>query len=295
MSGRGAADGPGSASAPDRDDLVVPLPMELSLLERVLVGFIREEIGKAGSSRAVVGVSGGIDSAVVLLLAVRALGAADVLALMLPYRTSAPASLDDARAVVAAAGCPSEVVEITPMVDAFRAAAGCDDPVRLGNKMARERMTVLYDRAMRDGALVAGTSNKTELLLGYSTRWGDAGWDLDPLGDLYKCHVRALARHLGTPRAIVEKPPSADLWPGQTDEKELGLTYDDADRVLHYLVDGHGPIDRAAADLGIDDAIVRQVARRVVRTQFKRNLPLICKVQARTVGIDFRFPRDWMR
>ncbi len=272
----------------------VPMPMDVVQLELLLTGFLREETAKAGFSRGVVGVSGGLDSAAVVLLAARALGPENVLAVLAPYRTSAPESLRDARAVVQIAGCRREEVDISPMVDAFRAASGAEDPLRLGNKMARERMSLLYDRAMRDRALVVGTSNKTELLLGYSTRWGDAAFDLDPIGDLYKCQVRILAEHLGAPREILEKAPSADLWPGQTDEGELGLTYDVADRVLWRLVDQRGRPERAAAELGVTPEQVRQVQRRVVATQFKRNLPLICKVQSRTVGIDFRLPRDWM-
>lgn len=272
----------------------VPMPMDLSRLEQLLTGFLREEIAKAGFSRGVVGVSGGLDSATVLLLAARALGPPNVLAVLAPYRTSSPESLRDARAVVQLAGCLAEEIDISPMVDAFRAATGSEDPLRLGNKMARERMTVLYDRALRGRALVIGTSNKTELLLGYSTRWGDAAFDLDPIGDLYKNQVRALAEHLGVPAEIRRKAPSADLWPGQTDEADLGLTYDVADRVLWYLVDQRGRPERAAQELDVTTEQVRLVQQRVVGTQFKRNLPLICKIQARTVGIDFRLPRDWM-
>lgn len=272
----------------------LPPPMPLPTLEQLLVGFLREETAKAGFGRLVVGVSGGIDSAVALLLAARAVGPENTLAVLMPYRTSSAESVRDARAVVEVAGCRSELIDISPMVDAFKEAAGCDDPLRAGNKMARERMTILYDRAMRDRALVCGTSNKTELLLGYSTRWGDGAYDLNPLGDLYKAHVRTLAAHLGTPREIIEKPPSADLWPGQTDEADLGLTYEQADLVLFRIVDQRGRVETAAAELGVPEEVVRRILRRVVRTQFKRNLPLICKVQARTVGIDFRFPRDWM-
>lgn len=271
----------------------VPLPIDSDRLIQLLCGFVREEIAKSGFARGVVGVSGGLDSAAVLLVASRALGPENVLGILMPYRSSSPSSLSDARAVAEVAGCRTEEIDITPMVDAFANATGCDDALRLGNKMARERMTILYDRAMRDRALVVGTSNKTELLLGYSTRWGDGAFDLDPIGDLYKGQVRALAADLGCPRSILEKPPSADLVPGQTDEADLGITYDDADTILHYLVDRGGRVESAVEALGLDGDTVRKVAQRVVRTQFKRTFPLICKVQARTVGIDFRFPRDW--
>lgn len=277
------------------DRLVVTSPLELPDLEKLLTGFLRDEIGKAGFARAVVGVSGGLDSAVALLLAARALEPTNVLALALPYRTSAADSLRDARSVIALAGTPSEEIDISPMVDAFAQAAGCDDALRLGNRMARERMALLYDRALRDRALVVGTSNKTELLLGYSTRWGDGAWDLNPIGDLYKAQVRALGAHLGVPRTILEKAPSADLWPGQTDEQDLGLSYADADRILWYLVDQRGRPERTAEVLGVPPAAVERVLRLMTATQFKRNLPLICKVQLRTVGIDFRLPRDWGR
>ncbi|RMF71580.1 MAG: NAD+ synthase [Acidobacteria bacterium] len=269
------------------------LPLPPDRLVRLLAGFLREEAAKAGFGRFVVGVSGGVDSALALLLAVRAVEPSRVLALLMPYRTSSPESVRHAEEVVGIAGCRAETLDITPMVDAFASVADCHDPLRLGNKMARERMTLLYDRAMRDGALVVGTSNKTELLLGYSTRWGDGAHDLNPLGDLYKGQVRALAAHLGCPRPILDKPPSADLVPGQTDEQDLGLTYEDADRILHYLVDLRGRPEHAAEALGVDRETVRRVVRRVVRSQFKRMPPIICKVQARTIGIDFRFPRDW--
>ncbi len=280
-------------SAPGSPRLTVALPLPPERLVDLLAGFVREESAKAGFERVVLGVSGGIDSALVLLLAARALPPDRVLAVMMPYRSSAPESLAHAQDVVAVAGCPSETIDITPMVDAFRASTGCDDSLRLGNAMARARMMLLYDCAMRDRALVLGTSNKTELLLGYSTRWGDGAHDLNPIGDLYKAQVRALAAHLGCPRAIIDKPPSADLVPGQTDEADLGVTYDVADRVLHDLVDLGGRVEHAAQRLGLPEATVLSLVRRVTRTQFKRMAPIICKVQARTIGIDFRFPRDW--
>ncbi len=271
----------------------VSSPLALPDLLKLLTGFLREEISKAGFGRAVVGVSGGLDSAVVLLLAARALGPANVLAMVLPYRSSSADSVEDALGVIAVAGCPSEEIDISPMIDAFAAAAECREPLRLGNRMARERMALLYDRAARDRALVVGTSNKTELMLGYSTRWGDGAYDLNPIGDLYKAQVLALGVDLGVPASILAKPPSADLWPGQTDEQELGLTYRDADRILWYLVDQRGRPERAAEVLGVPQETVDRVVRLMTTTQFKRNLPLICKVQLRTVGIDFRLPRDW--
>lgn len=266
--------------------------MPLPRMETFLVDFLRRETARAGFRRAVVGVSGGLDSAVVLLLAVRALGPENVLGLMMPFRSSSPASLSDAQAVVAVADCRSEIIDITPMIEAFRQAAGCDDPLRLGNRMARERMTLLYDRALRDQALVVGTGNKTEVMLGYSTRWGDGAYDLNPIGDLYKCHVRALAAHLATPASILVKPPSADLWPGQTDEGELGLTYDEADRILAFLVEQQGDPAQAAAVLGVAPETVRRVVARIERTQFKRETPPICTVQPAAHGIDTCHPRD---
>ncbi len=271
----------------------VPLPMDPPELTRQLVAFLQEETGKAGFSRAVVGVSGGLDSAVALLLAVRALGPENVLALRMPHRDSSPASLAHADLVIGAVGCPGETLEVTGPVEAAREVLGADDPLRRGNLAARVRMAFLYDRAMARRALVVGTSNKTELLLGYSTRWGDGAFDLDPLGDLYKCQVRRLGQYLGVPREILGKPPSADLWPGQTDEEELGFTYDDADRLLWLVVDRRMPAEKAIDEAGLDRDLARRIVERVRRTQFKRTLPLVCKVQARTIGIDFRYPRDW--
>jgi len=271
----------------------VPLPMDPPELTRQLEAFLHEEITKAGFSRAIVGVSGGLDSAVVLLLTARALGAENVLALRMPHRDSSPESLAHADLAIDRAGCPAETLDVTAPVEAAREVLGADDPLRRGNLAARVRMAFLYDRAMARRALVVGTSNKTELLLGYSTRWGDGAWDLDPVGDLYKCQVRRLGEHLGVPGEILGKPPSADLWPGQTDEAELGFTYEDADRLLWLVVDRRVPPAEAIDRLGLDRELGRTILERMRRTQFKRALPLVCKVQARTIGIDFRYPRDW--
>jgi NAD+ synthase len=183
-------------------------------------------------------------------------------------------------------------VAITPMIDAYFGRRGGASTLRRGNKMARERMAVLYDLSAREGALVVGTSNKTELLLGYGTLFGDLACALNPLGDLYKTQVRRLALHLGVPRSIAFKVPTADLWPGQSDEEEIGASYRDVDRLLHLLVDRRATPEEAVAR-GFGRTLVRRIVRRVRASQFKRRTPLIAKVSPRTVGIDFLYPRDW--
>ena len=258
----------------------------------ILEGFIRTEVERTGRKGVVLGLSGGIDSALAACLAVRALGPDDVHAVVMPYRTSQPRSRRDAEAVVKLLHLEPEVVDITPIVDGFREAAGDPGSARLGNVMARARMIVLYDRSQARGALVLGTSNKTELLLGYGTLHGDMASALNPLGDLYKTQVRDLSRALGVPRSILLKPPSADLWPDQTDEGDLGFSYDEVDRVLALLVDARMS-PRSVAAAGLSRALVDRVGKLVVRSQFKRRLPLIAKVSTRSIGWDFRYPRDW--
>jgi len=260
--------------------------------ERILIEFLRSEVRRTGLGAVVLGLSGGIDSALVAFLAARALGPESVHAVMMPYRSSSPASLDDALAVVDALEISAERVDISAMVDGFVSAAGEPDALRLGNVMARCRMIVLYDRSAARRALVLGTSNKTELLLGYGTLHGDLASAINPIGDLYKAQVRTLSRHLGVPPAILDKPPSADLWPGQSDERELGFSYDLADRLLALLVDARVGRETAVA-AGFDPALVDEVTRRVVRSQFKRALPVIAKMSTRSIGWDFRYPRDW--
>ena len=258
----------------------------------ILEGFIRSEVERAGRAAVVLGLSGGIDSALAACLAVRALGSARVQAVVMPYRTSDPRSRKDAEAVARTLKLRPEVVDITPIVDGFVAACGSPGASRLGNVMARARMIVLYDRSQAGGGLVLGTSNKTELLLGYGTLHGDMASALNPLGDLYKTQVRDLARALGVPRAIRLKPPSADLWPDQTDEGDLGFSYDEVDRVLALLVDARMTPASIVAR-GFSRPLVARVQRLVVRSQFKRRLPLIAKVSTRSIGWDFRYPRDW--
>jgi NAD+ synthase len=221
------------------------------------------------------------------------LGPASVICLLMPYRTSHGDSTRDARTVVDELGLVGEEVDISAMVDGFTGVSGEVSRLRLGNVMARARMTLLFDRSAQHDALVQGTSNKTELLLGYGTLHGDLASALNPLGDLYKTQLRVLARHLGVPEAIRRKPPSADLWPDQSDEADLGFSYEDVDRLLALLVDAR--VSRETAiDSGFDREFVDRVIRLVVGSQFKRQLPIIAKLSSRSVGWDFRYPRDWL-
>jgi NAD+ synthase len=260
----------------------------------VIVAFIREQMAQAGFSRLVIGLSGGVDSGAVAFLAARAIGPENLIAVRMPYRTSSEASETDAMRVVDALGCRTERVDITPMVEPMLALIADDDPgalnVRRGNVMARQRMIVLYDRSAAEEALVIGTSNKTEALLGYGTLHGDMAAALAPIGDLYKTQLRAVARELGVPEEVVAKPPSADLWPGQTDEGELGRSYESLDRALYALVDRRWSVDRCVA-AGLSRDLVEWVERRVARMEFKRQLPPVAKLSLRTPGIDHLYPR----
>ncbi len=262
------------------------------VVEEVLVSFLRDETGKAGFRKGVLGLSGGVDSALCAALAVRALGPENVLGVILPYRTSSPESRADAEAVASALGMRTEVVDITPMVDPYLEAAKVQDNVRAGNVMARQRMIVLYDISQRDHSLVLGTSNKTELLLGYGTLFGDTASALNPLGDLYKTQVWQLARAVGVPERVVNKKPSADLWAGQTDEGEMGFSYEDVDRLLYVMVDERRTDDDLNA-AGFDPAFMGRVREMIQRSQFKRRPPVIAKVSHRTINVDFRYARDW--
>ncbi|MBA2631520.1 MAG: NAD+ synthase [Chloroflexi bacterium] len=276
-----------------------PLPaIEPAQAVDVIVGFIRAQMAQTGFGRIVLGLSGGVDSATVAFLCARAIGPEDLLAVRMPYATSSDASEADALRVVDALGCRTERVEITPMVDPMLAVISDGDSpipsdalnVRRGNVMARQRMIVLYDRSVAFDALVAGTSNKTEALLGYGTLHGDMAAAFAPIGDLYKTQLRSVAAELGVPSEILDKPPSADLWPGQTDEGELGRSYDALDRTLFALVDRRWTLDRCVR-AGLDRELVEWVARRVARMEFKRQLPPVAKVSLRTPGIDHLYPR----
>ena len=270
----------------------INLKINTQLARKILTGFIHSEFTRAGFSRAVIGLSGGIDSAVSCYLAAEALGAENVLAVRMPYKTSSQNSLDDAQAIIDDLGVQSKTIEITPMADPLIAMIPPDNKVRRGNIMARMRMIVLYDQSEEFKGLVVGTSNKTEILLGYSTLFGDSACAINPIGDLYKAQLRQLAADLGVPDEVVNKPPSADLWSGQTDEAELGFTYEEADRLLYLLVD-HRYSPEECIELGFDEGFVRQVVRRVQRNHYKRVMPPIAKLSNRTIGYDFLYLRDW--
>jgi NAD+ synthase len=268
------------------------IPTNSAVLRRILVAFIANEVRKVGVQRVVLGLSGGVDSSLAAFLAAEALGPSNVLGVRMPYRTSSGESLEHAELVADACGITTETIEITPQIDAYFARFPDATPLRRGNKMARERMTILYDHSALFGGLVLGTSNKTELLLGYGTLHGDMASALNPLGDLYKTQVWALSEAIGVPSAVVAKQPSADLWQGQTDEHELGFEYREVDRLLYLMVDHRYEDDELTA-AGCAPEFVARVRRMVQRSQFKRRLPIIAKVSARTIDRDFRYARDW--
>jgi NAD+ synthase len=268
------------------------LSLNTAVVRTLLEKFLLDETRNAGFTKGVVGLSGGVDSALTAFLAAGALGKENVRGVMMPYKTSSAESLSDARRVADALGIPSETVDITPMVDPALGAMGPGDRLRAGNVMARARMIVLYDVSARDRALVLGTSNKTECLLGYGTLFGDMASAINPLGDLYKTQVWQLAAAIGVPAEIVGKKPTADLWTGQTDEGELGFSYADVDRLLYAMIDERRSGKELAA-LGFDGAFVDRVRTMVQKSQFKRRPPVVAKVSHRTVNVDFRYARDW--
>lgn len=271
---------------------MIDLVINTEVARNILVGFIKSEISRMGFSRAIVNLSGGLDSALTCTLAVEALGAENVFALRLPYRTSSPESLEHAQLVIDQLGIQSETIDITGMVDPLINTDSEMSQTRKGNIMARSRMIVLYDRSEACKALPVGTSNKTEILLGYTTMWGDMASAMNPIGDLYKTQVRQLSRALGIPSVIIDKPPSADLWLGQTDEGELGFTYEEVDKLLFLIVDQRYSAQECIEE-GFDQKFVHAVLERMRRNQFKRMMPPIAKVSNRTIGYDFLYLRDW--
>ena len=285
-------------------DAPFELPPELAIdtdvARRVIAEFIRSQLQQAGFEQTVLGLSGGIDSALVAYLVAEAIGAERLHVVLLPYRASSPASRADAETVVAAIGCSSELVEITAMVDGYFGTdaapgaagreAGPASALRRGNFAARMRMAVLYDRSVVHAGLVVGTGNKTESLIGYTTLFGDSACAFNPIGDLYKSQVRQLAVAIGVPDAIVRKAPTADLWPGQTDELEGGFTYPALDRLLFWRIDKRRSVEEMVG-LGFDPAMVERVDRMVAGAEFKRQVPPIAKLGPRTAGVDYLYPR----
>jgi NAD+ synthase len=270
----------------------IDLTINTESVRQILTGFIRSEITRVGFSRAVVNLSGGLDSSLSCYLAAEAIGAENVLALRLPYKTSTSDSLDHAQMVIETLGVQSLTIPITDMADALIQQFPDMSRVRQGNIMARLRMIVLYDQSEVFHGLAVGTGNKTEILLGYTTLYGDSACAINPVGDLYKTQIRQLAREIGIPAVIIDKPPTADLWLGQTDEGELGFTYDEVDQLLYLLVDQrYKPED--CIEAGFAESFVRSVMERVRRNHFKRVMPPIAKLSNRTIGYDFLYLRDW--
>jgi NAD+ synthase len=276
------------------------LAIDTGVARRIIAEFIRGQLRQAGFERALLGLSGGIDSGLVAYLVAEAIGPERLLCVLMPYRTSSPASRADAEEVVRRLGCASTVVDISPLVDgyfgggavpgALGATGAAADPLRRGNLAARMRMAVLYDHSVTWGGLVVGTGNKTESLIGYTTVFGDSACAFNPIGDLYKSQVRQLAATVGVPEAIIAKAPSADLWPGQTDEAEGGFSYPVLDRLLYWMVDKRRSRDELVG-LGFDIAVVERVERMVASSEFKRQVPPIAKLGPRTAGVDYLYPR----
>ena len=254
------------------------LDLNLKEVHSELVEFLRESFKKAGFSKAVLGLSGGIDSALVAYLLRDALGKENVLAIMMPYKSSNPDSLNHAKLVVEDLGINSKTIEITDMIDAYFKNEKEATSLRMGNKMARERMSILFDYSSKENALVVGTSNETEIYLGYSTQFGDAACALNPVGDLYKTNIWDLSRYLKIPNELIEKKPSADLWEGQTDEQEMGLTYKEADQVMYRLLEENKTAAEVLAE-GFDKGLVDNIVRRMNRSEYKRRMPLIAKIK----------------
>jgi NAD+ synthase len=293
-------------SRPPLFDLPDELAIDTGVARKAIGAFIRGQLKQAGFERAVLGLSGGIDSALVAYLTAEAIGADRLLCVMMPYRTSSPDSQGDAETVIASLGCAAELVAVTGMVDGYFGVGGVDGaggvlgeggpaaleaaPLRRGNFMARMRMAVLYDRSVSWRGLVVGTGNKTESLIGYTTLFGDSACAFNPIGDLYKSQVRQLSEAIGVPEAIIRKAPSADLWPGQTDETEAGFSYPELDRLLFWRVDKRRSTEELVAK-GFDAAMIDRVDRMVAGAEFKRQVPPIAKLGPRTAGVDYLYPR----
>ena len=260
-----------------------------ALIETFLTKFLYNEVTKTGLNHVVVGISGGIDSAVVAVLAKKAFPNS-LHGVMMPSHASSQSSLDDAKELCEAFDIHYEIAPIGDLVESYFQNKKASN-LRIGNFAARMRMATLYDISAQQSALVLGTSNKSELMLGYGTLHGDLASAINPIGDLYKSEVFALARHLGIPKSIIDKPPSADLWEGQSDEADLGFTYAQIDEVLHDHIDNRLDQKELLAK-GYQEELIKMLMQRIYQNQFKRKLPIIAKLSHRTIGHDFLYPRD---
>ena len=270
-----------------------PAPLELdgAMVEGWLVRFLRDEMGRRGFKKVVVGVSGGVDSAVTAFLAARAFGPENVVGVRMPYRTSSPESLEHGKLVIDALGIQERTVDISAAVDGFLQHEPDADPARRGNVMARMRMITLFDLSAKYRAIPLGTGNKTERLFGYFTWHADDSPPINPLGDLFKTQVWALARHLGVPQVIVGKAPSADLVVGQTDEGDFGISYQKADELLNWMLSGYSAEDLVAR--GFDAAEVALVRKRLETTHWKRRLPTVAMLSGSAIGESYLRPTDY--
>ena len=240
-------------------------------IEKRIIKFIQDELGKTPFHQGIIGLSGGLDSTVVAYLTAKAIGSKNVFGLILPFRTSSSKNIADAKLVAKKLSIHYKITNITPMLKSYFKDFSKVNKIRLGNKMARERMSILYDLAKKEKALVIGTSNRTELLLGYFTKYGDAGVDIEPLGSLYKSQVYQLAEYLNIPEKIINKVPSAELWKGQTDEGELGLTYKEMDEILYFLVDRKYKKEKILK-LGYPEKKIEKIESLFKNSSHKRNL-----------------------
>jgi NAD+ synthase len=267
--------------------MMISLRLNYKKVHEDLVRFIRDEVYKAGFEKAVLGLSGGVDSSLCAYLTAEALRKENVYGINLPYRHSGTDGIQHARKVASQLKIHFISIRITPMIDAYFESFPNADPIRRGNKMARERMSILYDQSAQCNALVVGSSNKTEILLGYGTIYGDMACAINPLGNLYKAQVWDLAREVGVPQEIIEKVPTADLWQGQTDEEELGFQYVEVDRLLNFMIDKKLGKEELIRE-GFAEDLIERVMERVRSSEYKRRMPLVADISQRGKGGSIR-------